>query len=48
MIRPDTYYAILADECKDVSKRELVAVSVRYPHNGTLRERMWDLWKRAT
>ena len=36
---PDTYYAILADECKDLSKRELVAVCVRYLHNGTLKER---------
>lgn len=36
---PDTYYAILADECKDLSKRELVAVCIRYLHSGTLRER---------
>ncbi|KAJ4932772.1 hypothetical protein JOQ06_011187, partial [Pogonophryne albipinna] len=28
----DTFYAILADECKDVSKRELVAVCIRYMH----------------
>ena len=32
-------HAILADECKDLSKRELVAVCVRYLHNGTLEER---------
>lgn len=36
---PDTYYAILADECKDLSKRELVAVCIRYLNNGTLKER---------
>uniref|UniRef100_A0A3B4VA62 TTF-type domain-containing protein n=1 Tax=Seriola dumerili TaxID=41447 RepID=A0A3B4VA62_SERDU len=36
---PDTYYAILADECKDLSKRELVAVCIRYLHDGALRER---------
>ena len=36
---PDTYYAILADECKDLLKRELVAVCVRYLHNSTLKER---------
>ncbi len=36
---PGTYYAILADECKDLSKRELVAVCIRYLHNRALRER---------
>lgn len=36
---PDTYYAILADECKDLSKQELVAVCIRYLNNGTLKER---------
>lgn len=34
----DTYYAILADKCKDLSKKELVAVSIRYIHEGMLRE----------
>lgn len=35
----DTYYAILADECKDLSKKELVAVCIRYIHKGVLKER---------
>uniref|UniRef100_A0A673LF96 TTF-type domain-containing protein n=1 Tax=Sinocyclocheilus rhinocerous TaxID=307959 RepID=A0A673LF96_9TELE len=35
----DTYYAILADECKDLSKKELVAVCIRYIHKGQLKER---------
>lgn len=34
-----TYYTILADECKDLSKRELVAVCLRYIHKGLLKER---------
>ncbi|XDV11447.1 hypothetical protein PO909_000385 [Leuciscus waleckii] len=34
-----SFYAILADECKDVSKKQLVAVCFRYVHMGTLRER---------
>ena len=33
------YYSILADEVKDVSKKELLGVSLRYLHDGTLRER---------
>lgn len=36
---PYTYYAILADECKDISKRELVALCVRYVHAGIIKER---------
>jgi len=36
---PYTYYAIMADECKDISKRELVAVCVRYVHAGKVKER---------
>ncbi len=35
----DTYYAILADEYKDHSKKELIAVCVRYIFDGNLRER---------
>ncbi|KAJ4947757.1 hypothetical protein JOQ06_009790 [Pogonophryne albipinna] len=35
----DTFYAILADKCKDVSKRELVAVCIRYMHKGMIKER---------
>ncbi|KAI4793167.1 hypothetical protein KUCAC02_032895 [Chaenocephalus aceratus] len=35
----DTFYAMLADECKDVSKRELVAVCIRYMHKGMIKER---------
>jgi hypothetical protein len=34
-----TFYAILADECKDVSKKELVAVCLRYVYMGSVRER---------
>lgn len=34
-----TYYTILADECKDLSKRELVPVCLRYIHKGLLMER---------
>ncbi|KAK0136977.1 Zinc finger MYM-type protein 1 [Merluccius polli] len=34
-----SFYAILADECKDVSKKQLVAVCLRYVHMGTVRER---------
>ncbi len=36
-----TYFAILADEFKDVSKRELVVVCVRFIHSGTIKE--WAL-----
>ncbi len=36
---PNTYYAILADEYKDVAKQELVAVCVRYFHAGVITER---------
>ncbi|CAM4658849.1 unnamed protein product [Leuciscus chuanchicus] len=36
---PGTYYALLADEYKDESKRELVAVCVRYVHAGKINER---------
>lgn len=36
---PGTYYAIMADECKDLSKRELVAVCIRYLHGGLVKER---------
>ena len=36
---PDTYYVILADECKGLSKRELVAICIRYLRNGTLKDR---------
>ncbi|KAI4821024.1 hypothetical protein KUCAC02_028976, partial [Chaenocephalus aceratus] len=35
----NTFYAILADECKDVSKQELVAVCIRYMHKGMIKER---------
>lgn len=31
---PGTYYALMADEYKDESNRELVAVCVRYVHTG--------------
>ena len=33
------YYAILADECKDESKKELVAVCLRYVNGGMVKER---------
>lgn len=33
---PYTYYMVMADECKDVSKQELV---VRYVHSGKVKER---------
>lgn len=36
---PTTYYAIMADEYKDLSKKELVAVCIRYLHEGLLKER---------
>ena len=36
---PGTYFAIMSDEYKDVSKRELVAVCVRYIHGGKIKER---------
>uniref|UniRef100_A0A3B3R0H2 DUF4371 domain-containing protein n=1 Tax=Paramormyrops kingsleyae TaxID=1676925 RepID=A0A3B3R0H2_9TELE len=36
---PGTYYALIADEYKDESKRELVAVCVRYVHAGKIKER---------
>ncbi len=36
---PNTYYAIPADEYKDMSKQELVAVCVRYFHAGVFKER---------
>ncbi|CAM4564238.1 unnamed protein product [Lepidochelys olivacea] len=32
----NTYYAIPADECKDFSKHELIAVCVRYLHTGVI------------
>ena len=35
----DMYYAILADDCKDLSKNELIAVCIRYLHNGTIKGR---------
>lgn len=35
----DTYYAILADECKELSKNEVTAICIRYLHNETLKER---------
>ncbi|KAJ4926584.1 hypothetical protein JOQ06_014334 [Pogonophryne albipinna] len=38
----DSFYAMLADECKDVSKRELVAVCIRYMHKGMIKERAVD------
>lgn len=38
-----TYFAILADECKDISKKQLVAVCLRYVHKGTVRERVVGL-----
>lgn len=34
-----TFYAILADECKDISKKELVAVCLRYVYMGSVKER---------
>ncbi|RXN27181.1 zinc finger MYM-type 1-like protein [Labeo rohita] len=34
-----TFYAILADECKDTSKKELVAVCLRYVYKGVVKER---------
>uniref|UniRef100_A0A8C1TUJ4 HAT C-terminal dimerisation domain-containing protein n=1 Tax=Cyprinus carpio TaxID=7962 RepID=A0A8C1TUJ4_CYPCA len=36
---PGTYYALMADEYKDESKRDLVAVCVRYVHTGKIKER---------
>lgn len=36
---PGTYYALMADEYKDESKRELVAVCVRYINGGKIKER---------
>jgi hypothetical protein len=33
------YFAILADECKDQSKREIIGVSLRYVSNGLVKER---------
>lgn len=36
----NTYYAVLADECSDQSKRQLVAVSLRYLCGGSIRERV--------
>lgn len=38
-VKESTHFAILADEYKDQSKRELVAVSLRYVHNGMIKER---------
>lgn len=34
-----TFYAIIADEYKDQAKRELLAVCLRYMHNGVIKER---------
>jgi len=34
-----TFYAILADECKDISIKELVAVCSRYMYMGSVRKR---------
>lgn len=34
-----SFYAILADECKDVYKKQLVAVCLRYVHMRTVRKR---------
>ncbi|CAK6969183.1 zinc finger MYM-type protein 1-like, partial [Scomber scombrus] len=42
-----TYFAILADEFKDVSKRELVAVCVRFIHCGTIKEHALGFVKTA-
>lgn len=36
---PGTYYALMADEYKDESKHELIAVCVRYVHSGKIKER---------
>lgn len=36
----NTYYAILSDECSDQSKRQLIAVCLRYLHRGSIRERV--------
>lgn len=36
----DTCYAVLADECSDQSKRQLVAVCLRYLYRGSVRERV--------
>ena len=33
-------YAILADEVKDASKKELLAASLRYVHQSNVRERV--------
>ncbi|CAM4577289.1 unnamed protein product [Leuciscus chuanchicus] len=42
-----TYFAILTDEFKDVSKRELVPVCVRFIHSGTIKERALGFVKTA-
>ena len=34
-----SYYALIADECKDESKREIIGVSLRYYCEGKIRER---------
>lgn len=35
----DTYHAILADECKDLSVNELIAICMRDLHNGAIKEK---------
>lgn len=42
-----TYFAILADEFKDVSKHKLVAVCVRFFHSGTIKEQALGFAKTA-
>lgn len=36
----NTYYTILSDECSDQSKRQLIAVCLRYLYRGSIRERV--------
>ena len=47
ILRPEvqkaTRYAILADEVKDASKRELLGVSLRYVLDGKVKERVVGL-----
>lgn len=43
-----TYYAILGDKYKDTSKRELVAICVRFVHGGVIKERAVGFVETAT
>ena len=42
---PCTYFAKLADEYKYQSKRELIAVSIRYINAGMIKEVIENLWR---